>query len=147
MLAAEMAEIARKCYELPARAKFIINVASMLAEDHYPESFHDNFFDDLSNPVVPGSIIAEMPELVKMRDPADVAEALQNSGRLGFLVEVATPVKRITGKNSSKFSWGCYSTAWFYGDSFEVAMEKGFLWAEEKEKTARLEYLRVNQKA
>lgn len=67
-----------------------------------------------------------------LEDPhADVCEAfgewLYDEGETyGWLVQVATP-SRDPGK--SWYSWGCYTTRWFYGESYEAVLKKGQEWA------------------
>jgi len=60
-----------------------------------------------------------------------IVEWLFKEQRLGFLIQVATPVMKITG-NRRTCSWGHYATTWFYADTLEEAIEKSLGWVAER---------------
>lgn len=69
------------------------------------------------------------------------AEWALRENKLGFVVQIATPVMEHHG-DSSSFSWGYYRTAWVYGDTFDDAVNAGLAWVaderkKEKSKKAR----------
>lgn len=58
--------------------------------------------------------------------------ALHNN-KLGFAVQFATPVFRgATTESMRSYSWGCYSTRWVYGDTFDEAVSAGLAWVAEQ---------------
>lgn len=109
-----------------ARVQNIVHIAGAIAGDG---TFGDSLLDFLESEFDEiEACLGTMPgELQAVMDTFDMTEefrawALQN-GKLGFLVQVATP-------GGSLLSWGWYKTAWFYGETWEEALEKGLAWAQ-----------------
>ncbi len=58
--------------------------------------------------------------------------ALHNN-KLGFAVQFAAPIfRRATTGSMGSYSWGCYSTRWVYGDTFDAAVSAGLAWVAEQ---------------
>lgn len=71
----------------------------------------------------------DLPEwLIEELDSRAAGEAFAEwalrENKLGFVVQIATPVMEHHG-DSSSYSWGYYRTAWVYGDTFEDAVNAG----------------------
>lgn len=66
------------------------------------------------------------------------AEWLINEQRLGFLVQVATPVmlhsKASTG---CSFSWGRYTVEWVYGETMDEVVAKAIAWADKRRRAEK----------
>lgn len=56
----------------------------------------------------------------------------------GFLVYISTPNYTYYKDGGSKYSWEYYKSQWFYGETYEVAIDKGFKWVESVRKTELL---------
>lgn len=108
-------------------------LAGMLAQSGLPNDIQE---------LVEGSTVEELeavfgpiPDFVKegIEEGADnaVEEWLLEEEKLGFIIEMATPVKTWRNDHSATFSWSQYYTQWVYGDTLEEALEKGFTWVEE----------------
>jgi hypothetical protein len=64
--------------------------------------------------------------------PEAFSQWVHDSGTLGFVVEIATPVMRPLGDDACSFSWGNYYTRWFYGETLEEATKRGLVWVDER---------------
>lgn len=68
-------------------------------------------------------------------DPSDheafLYEAAGNA-RMGFLVQVATPVMRPVTKSSMSYSWGNYYTRWLYAETMDDIVTQAEAWAAER---------------
>lgn len=85
------------------------------------------------------TILQAFPKFpLPLRDEKDcflefAAEWLIDHQRLGFLVQVATPVMQHSKSNkSSIFSWGYYSTRWVYGETMDEVVSKAIAWANKR---------------
>jgi len=63
-----------------------------------------------------------------------VGEWLYRSGKLGFLLQIMTPVMTPTSKNSASYSWGRLTWRWVYGDTLNAALKAGFAFVKEQRK-------------
>lgn len=68
----------------------------------------------------------------------EFAEWALDSGHLGFLVQIATPIMEHDGDDVVAYTWGCYRTRWVYGETFDAAVTAGLAWvAEQREREKR----------
>jgi hypothetical protein len=113
------------------RVESMIYLAGSLACYSVPGEL-ENFFsnadpDDIKKifPDVPDAV-AEVGSSVET-----FAEWLRDTGKLGFLVQYATPVMTKTSKDSADFSWGHYYTQWIYMDKISGIIPNGYKWRKE----------------
>lgn len=126
------------------RAEQILHLGSMLtAGDAFPDAI-DEFLDNFDERDIE-RLQDDLPFLQKLFDlinnglrygeiKEEFAERCWRSACFGFLVRFATPVMKphiddgqVTGHS---YSWGYYSTCWFYGETFEEATQKALAWAD-----------------
>jgi hypothetical protein len=62
-------------------------------------------------------------------DLSQAAEWFLSYGRLGYLVNVATPVMRPVADGVRSYSWRRYRTRWLYGETMENVVQKALDWA------------------
>ena len=71
----------------------------------------------------------------------EIEETLTQNGKLGWLVEFATPVPRDFYESGDSrgysFSWGHYRLTWFYGETFEACCQQAITWQAEFIKACR----------
>ena len=101
-------------------------------------------FGHLLNNEDDSTLLQVFPDFpLAMRDDCDRGELLARAsdwltanGKLGFAIQVATPVMspHKVGKGCS-LGWGHYYTRWVYADSLEEGVHKAIAWA-----TTRREY-------
>lgn len=128
-----MKAIMEKLYDATARIERVVFIAGALATADTCTDDLDEFLDHEDNEVIE-KCLGEIPDWVDIdgrgMDRAEsVFEWLHDSGKLGFLVQFATPVMEPHG-NSRSFSWGYYNTQWIYADTIEDAVDKGLAWVE-----------------
>ncbi len=71
------------------------------------------------------------------RDDLDTfLQGLLHNAKLGFLVQVSTPVMRAAGSGFS-YSWGSYYLHWLYADTMESLIEQAEDWAEQRRQSER----------
>ena len=108
------------------RLDTIIHLGTMLNAGVPPIIVADSFYSGYDR------IMEQLGLKADDYDPDDMeclAEALYDKGKLGFLVEVATPVPDYSSSTSfSTQSWGYYSTQWVYAESFVEALDKCEQW-------------------
>jgi hypothetical protein len=96
------------------------------------ESFEDFFYsmcDDIkSRERIFGKDDELLSSVIGDNDSQEFLELLFERGKLGFIVQFATPVTQ----NGQSYSWGCYTTTWIYGETMEEAIEAGFKWVEDQ---------------
>lgn len=120
-----------------ARIESLIHLGGMVTDgDSLPDVIDDLLQedDDTLEEAFPG-----MPEWVKdalddrhERGPA-FAEWIHEEGRLGFVVQFATPVMRNVDEDGcGTFSWGHYYTHWTYGETLEEATTQALSWVAER---------------
>lgn len=129
------------------RAEQILHLGTMLTQcDEMPRTLIE-FIEELDNHIAK-SLTTDMPWLQEMltrwesEDRMTDAEERDDFNTLayrhacyGYLVQYATPVftpRRDSGGewNGGSFSWGYYSTQWFYGETLEETVSKALSWAE-----------------
>lgn len=119
-----------------ARLDQVICIAGAIAaEDEITDSLSD-LLDEGENVLrkcfgeIPQSLIDELGD----RDNASWAfsEWAINENKLGFVVQIATPVMEHHGDDCETYSWGYYRTAWVYGETFDDAVDAGLAWVEKQ---------------
>ena len=127
-----MKALLTKLYDETVRIERTILIAGAIGSgDAFPEVLND-FFDDNDDKTI-RRCLGAIPEYVDLEargyERTDaIFEWLRDSGKLGFLVQFATPVMTPTGKNSRSYSWGYYNTTWIYAETIEDAVDKGLKW-------------------
>lgn len=89
------------------------------------------FLEDCSTEDIQEVINGFPTELLEDADVANelAAEWLIANGRLGFLVNVATPVMERITKSARSYSWGYYRTKWLYGETMASVVQQALAWA------------------
>ena len=77
---------------------------------------------------IPGDLLAASGQHVAEA----FGEWLSDTGRLGWLVQVATPVMTPRAGGTASFSWSRFCTHWVYAETFELALEGALSWVEER---------------
>ena len=129
-----MKAIFEKFFDESIRIERVIFLAGALGDGALSDDLHD-FFDEEVETIE--RALGRVPDWIDLdgssRRIADgVFEWLTDAGKLGFLVQFATPVMEKTGEKSRTYSWGYYSTYWVYGDSFDEAIALGVAWVGER---------------
>lgn len=131
-----MKAILQKLYEETARMdRCILLAGAMAGGDAFPDDLND-FFNDENRESIE-MCFGKIPDYVDIdarryeRSEA-VYEWLLNAGKLGYLIQFATPVMTQIDGNLSSFSWGYYNTTWIYSDTLDEAIEKGLKWVESR---------------
>lgn len=131
-------------------AKQILHLGAMVTEaDIVPDAVED-FIDDLDSHLA-AELAEDMPWLAKLLEQETDSEEDSPLSRYeqtglfnelvyrhacyGYLVQYGTPVftphRGSNGDwNGGSFSWGYYSTQWFYGETLEETVGKALSWAE-----------------
>lgn len=124
--------IAERCEDFNGRIEQILHLGGMLAAlDAFPDPLNE-FMDDFPTSKI--DQIGPLADFAKVwkkesrgadmrsRDVLDFfVEWARDKGVLGYLIQVAQPSR---GKGQSFFSWGCYTTAWFYGETLGEAVDR-----------------------
>jgi len=122
--------------EATARIDRIILLAGAIGDDALSkdaeEFFTDEDFETIEGAF--GPLPAWVKEEMEAGDAGAVTEWLFREEKLGFLIQVATPIMEMPGKNSFRYSWGYYTFKWVYGDTLNQALRAGFLWIREQRK-------------
>jgi|SRR6185369_8526589 len=132
-----MKALAEKFYDATARIEEMFLLAGVLGDVSLPQPVEDFFTDEDFKTIEEcfGEIPAHVKEDVEAHDTEALLEWLVNTGKFGFLVRMATPIMTPVGKSGGSYSWGYYTTKWFYGETLEIALEAGFSWvAAQREK-------------
>ena len=110
-------------------------VADYTANERLERALEDP--DQLKCLGMPASLVDDLESGVE-----PFIEWAEQEGKLGWLVQFATPVMRTPPRSTSgSYHWGSYYTEWVYGDTFAQAVEAGFAWVarirdDEKRKAA-----------
>ena len=113
----------------------IILLAGAMTDGAFSDDLNE-FLDDEDEKTIE-ECFGKIPEWVDidahgyMRNDS-ISEWLYGEGKLGFLIQFATPVMEKTGKNSRSFSWGYYGTQWIYAETFEEAIAGGMKWVKSR---------------
>lgn len=112
------------------RIEKILYLAGMVC-DCGTSSAIDDFVDAMCDDVksmerIFGKTTDALDSILDDNDTQAFADWLFEQGKLGVIVQFATPVMEI-GKSHT---WGYYTTSWLYGETLEEAIENGFKWVE-----------------
>lgn len=130
-----MNSIIEKLYDANARIERVIFLAGALAgQDAFADDLNE-FFDDEDVETIE-ECLGGIPTWVDLgasrwERSDDIYEWLTAAGKLGFLVQFATPVMTKRTEFARSFSWGYYKTKWFYAETIDEAIAKGLAWIEE----------------
>lgn len=128
-------EITEALFEASVRFDHVIYLAGALSQgDSLPPGLSDFLIEEDGTTI--GEALPGLPQSFLTEDDDTcrefVAEWLIDNGRLGFMVQAATPVMTRMSPTSRHFSWGYYSTQWLYGDTMEEVVSKAVDWARER---------------
>ena len=62
-------------------------------------------------------------------DAKEVFSTLRSKGITGFCVQVSTPLPRRSHTGKIVKTWGITANSWFYGDTYEAAVDSAIAWA------------------
>lgn len=120
--------------EQTARLEKVIFIAGSMGDMDAINDDLEYFLETVSGPTLAG-LFGDLPssvaEAVDDEDTGALCAWLRQQCNLGFLVSFAAPIMTGTG-TAMNYSWGHYRTNWFYADTFEAALEKGFAWVAEQ---------------
>jgi hypothetical protein len=127
-------EIAQQLEDVTARIEALIHIGGMLTDsERIPDSIREMLSEldgeqiDELFPGIPDWAIENSDD----GDYSDFTDWVYEQGRLGFLVQFATPIMR--GDESCRtYSWGCYGTRWVYAETLSEAVELGLKWVAER---------------
>lgn len=132
--------ISSEFFDRSIRAEIIIHIGSQLHDDSaWPENIQETFdycWDDIWE-----SAGLEPPE---SEDKVDVFQRFYHAGKLGFLIQFATPIPKNITETGHSFSWGCFTQKWIYADTYEEACQQATQWQEEFIETARFKAIHKN---
>lgn len=114
-------EVAKVFSDVEIRCEKLIPIYMCLADTPSPA---------LMDAIFEGDGVCELlglPLDVERED--DIMQQLQDSDKIGFLAEFATPVPTNITRNGYSSSWGCYQTVWLYADEIEDLHEEAYQWA------------------
>lgn len=117
------------CDQATVRVDKVFHLGAMLSqgEDSLPDELEE-FLEELADGDHPYLELIDLNTLTGGKSE-DVVQAIYDESVFGFLVQAATPVRE---KGESHYSWGCYATRWFYGETFEEAIALATKWATER---------------
>ncbi len=135
-----MKTILSKIDDATIRMEQIILLAGMINDGYALSGPLRDFLDEEDSNVFQSCFPDAPAELLEEADDGDglfsdhLFEWIQESGKLGFLIQFARPVMRYSDSGmSAAYSWGYYATRWVYGDTLDAAVAKGLDWAAERE--------------
>ena len=116
--------------------RFIYLAGALCELDALPDVLEEKFIDYLAVEDIvevfsgmPGYVLEALEQ--GNRGCAEVfAEWLVDSRKFGFLVHMETPVMQPHPGGSCSYTWGRFTSRWFYADTLDQAFEKGFAWVE-----------------
>ena len=121
----EHKEIGQLMFDTTMRAERILHFASQGMEDSFPDDLKNAFESDWED--IWKAVGIDEPE---NEENWAIAETLINSNKLGFLVQMATPVPKDVGEHGYSYSWGFYQMKWFYGESLDEVYKAAGQWQE-----------------
>lgn len=118
-----------------ARIEKLIHIGGMAADgDSMPDAIDELLDEDVETllKVFPGMPDWVQEELDDRRGRGAVfAEWVHQDGKLGFVVNFASPVmSNVQHHGCGSYSWGSYYTTWIYGETLEEAMQLGLAWVQ-----------------
>lgn len=124
-----------KMCEETVRMERVIFIAGAIASGDALSDDLNEFFDDTDLSDIE-KLFGKIPDYLDIDGHGyersdSIYEWLRSIGKIGFLVQFATPVMTPSGPSSRSYSWGYYSTKWIYADSVEEAVELGMKWVKQ----------------
>lgn len=129
---------------LQVRAEQIIWLPGALMDiEALPEVFEEEFCVNLPEEA-DKLIYAQLPELARFAEGDDEPDALEVaevlSGKVGFLIQAAIPVKKYWSDTACQYSWGYYQTEWLYASSDADIAPTMLSWAKAQDDEFKAEY-------
>lgn len=130
-------QLTQELWDANARIESMIHIGGMAADgDSLPNVLEDLLQEDDETLA---HAFPDMPAWVKEvlddrheRGPA-FSEWVHRSGKLGFVVQFATPVmSNVDEHGGGTYSWGHYYTRWTYGETLEEAASNALAWVAER---------------
>lgn len=114
--------------EQDLRTEVIIHIASACHDYAFGDAAERAFQDDQED--IWPAIGLQDPDT---RDLEEIGTVLFHAKKLGFLVQVATPVPTFHRGDGTSWggSWGHYATKWIYAETFDDALSAGLVWQAE----------------
>ncbi|MBK1613358.1 hypothetical protein CKO44_07725 [Rubrivivax gelatinosus] len=128
-----MKSIFEKLNSVEARVEQVIWLAAMLGpiDARVAEPLDKLLSEDIEQvqavfPDLPPAVAEELEWSLGQEADDAFREWAVEAGRLGFLIQIATPVLTwLDDGHPESFSWSCYRTGWVYGDTLDEALAKG----------------------
>jgi hypothetical protein len=115
------------------RVERIVMLDAMLGDQLYPAQALEHLMQEPTDTLL--SLFPAMPDWLRkaLTDNVDFEEAfvdwINQAGLAGFVVQFATPaMKWDPSGESSTYTWGHYTTRWFYADSIDGAISMALGW-------------------
>lgn len=126
-----MKQLMEKLREETVRIQRIILLGGATTDGAFSDDLNE-FLDDEDEKTIE-ACLGKIPDYVDIEAHGyarndSISEWLYDAGKLGFLVQFATPVMEPTGENSRSFSWGHYSIKWIYAETLDAAIDSGLKW-------------------
>lgn len=134
-------ERAEAANEHNIRIEGVIDLASSMECDQFfrPADIHEDLLDDLSGGWRDRYDESMRPlfaafDGVDFDDFADdeIAYFIARRGLVGYVVKFANPIYIHADEASASYSWGHYTTNWFYGDTIEECWVHAAEWAKRR---------------
>lgn len=111
------------------RIESVIHIASMITDYAVSDVVRNAFEDDWDKL----SALLGLNNVEPTSDYEELLELLIDKNKMGFLIQVATPIPDKFAEGSSSFtvSWGMYTTQWFYTETFDDVFEQSVAWRDE----------------
>lgn len=133
-------ERAEASNEHTLRLEGVIDLASSIECDQFyrPYGLHEDLVDDLANGWKDRFDESMRPvfDAFKRFDFDDVMDdeigfQLYRHGLLGYVARFATPIYNHADETSTSYSWGWYTTNWFYADTIEECWVHAVEWSKQ----------------
>lgn len=117
------------------RIEQIVHLDSMYVNGIVADSLEDHFsdytiFEQCLEFFTKGDIDKDTGEPFEEVDDAEkVFSHLRSKGITGFCVQVSTPLPRRSNTGKIIKTWGVTANSWFYGDTYEAAVDSAIAWA------------------
>lgn len=114
--------VADNLYDASIVIKKIIYIAAIHSR---PIGDFENFFEDADDETIAALLEIKPKQVEKFleesgRDMEEICNYLARRAKHeGFLVQAVTPFPKEFHKGGFSFSWGCYTTKWFYTEAID----------------------------
>lgn len=120
-------QLFEKFLNASVRVEVIIHLGTMCNDYAFPDSAKDAFDEDWDG-VWKALGLTDIPDGEDM-DYEEITTWLYEHGKVGWLIQSATPVPTFTSdSNWHHHGWGYYTTKWVYAEAIEDAMNAAFSW-------------------